>query len=98
MAQINNFPGGFAAGITIRGMPLAVSHPGKVFWLSNATTLSDRQISGSDGNQGTFDAPFSTLDGALAKCVANRGDIIMVKPGHAETVSAAAGIVIDIAG
>lgn len=98
MPQINNFPGGFASGITIRGMPVAVTHPGKVFWVSNATTLSDRQIGGSDSNKGTFDAPFSTIAGALLQCVANRGDVIMLKPGHAETVSAAAGITLNVAG
>jgi hypothetical protein len=98
MPQINNFPGGFASGITIRGMPVAVTHPGKVFWVSNATTLSDRQIAGSDGNNGTFDRPFSTITGALAQCTASRGDIVFVKPGHAETVSAAAGIVLNKAG
>ena len=89
MPQINNFPGGFAAGLTIRGLPIAVTHPGKIFWVSNATTLSDRQIGGSDGNKGTFDAPMATIGGALAQCVANRGDVILVKPGHAETISAA---------
>lgn len=98
MPQVNNFPAGFAAGITIRGMPLAVSHPGKVFWLSNATTLSDRQIGGSDSNNGTFDKPFSTLMGAISACTAGRGDIIMVKPGHAESVTAAAGIILSKAG
>lgn len=98
MPQINNFPGGFAAGLTIRGMPVAVTHPGKVFWLSNASTLSDRQIGGSNSNKGTFDAPFSTLNGAVAACVASRGDIIMVKPGHTETVSSATTHVLDKAG
>lgn len=98
MPQINNFPGGFAAGITIRGMPVAVTHPGKVFWVSNSGVFSDRQIGTSDGNKGTYDASFSTITGALAQCTANRGDIIFVKPGHAETVSAAAGIVLNKAG
>ncbi len=98
MAGVNNYPGGFATGITIRGMPLAVLHPGKVFWVSNATTLSDRQINGSDNNKGTFDQPFATIAGALKQCVANRGDIIMVKPGHAETYSAAGGLVLNVAG
>jgi hypothetical protein len=79
-------------------MPVAVTHPGKVFWVSNASTLSDRQVGGSDGNAGTYDAPCSTITGALAKCTANRGDIIMVKPGHAETVTAAAGIILSKAG
>ena len=98
MPQINNFPGGFASGITIRGMPVAVTHPGKVFWVSNATTLSDRQIGGSNSNKGTFDQPFSSIGGALAQCVGDRGDIVFVKPGHAETISAAAGLVLNVAG
>lgn len=98
MPQINNFPGGFAAGITIRGMPVAVTHPGKVFWVSNATTLSDRQIGGSNSNNGTFDKPFATIAGALTNCVASRGDIVFVKPGHVETITAAAGIVLNKAG
>jgi hypothetical protein len=98
MAQISNYPGGFAAGLTIRGMPVAVTHPGKVFWVSNSGVLSDRQIGSSNANTGTFDAPFSTITGALSKCVDHRGDIIMVKPGHAETVSAAAGIILNKAG
>ncbi len=98
MAGVSNYPGGFAQGLTIRGLPLSVTHPGKVFWLSNSGVLSDRQIGSSNNNKGTFDQPFSTLTGALAQCVANRGDIIMVKPGHAETVAAAAGIVFNKAG
>lgn len=98
MPQIANYPGGFAAGITLRGMPVAVTHPGKVFWVSNSGVLSDRQIGSSNGNKGTFDAPFSTITGALAQCVAHRGDVVMVKPGHAETLAAAAGIVLSKAG
>ncbi len=88
MPQISNYPGGFAAGITIRGVPLVQSHPGKVFWVSNASTLSDRQIGGSNGNPGTFDKPFSTVAYAVTQCVAGRGDIVFVKPSHAETITA----------
>lgn len=99
MPQINNFPGGFAAGLTIRGLPIAVTHPGKVFWVGNATaSISDRQIGASNNNPGTFDRPMSTIAGALIQAVANRGDVIMVKPGHAETVAAAAGIALNKAG
>ena len=97
MPQINNYPGGFSAGVTIRGVPVVNTHPGKVFWVSNATTLSDRQIAGSNGNDGTFDRPFSTLDYAIGKCVANRGDIIFIKPGHSETLSATS-VAVDVAG
>lgn len=35
---------------------------------------------------------FTTLAAALASCVANRGDMILIAPGHTETVVAADGI------
>jgi hypothetical protein len=88
MPQINNFPGGFASGVTIRGVPVINTHPGKVFWVYNGTAISDRQIGGSNGNQGTFDRPFATVAYALTRCTAGRGDIVFVKPGHAETITA----------
>lgn len=93
----SSFPKGFD-GITIRGVPITQAHPGQVFWVSNASTILPGQRGGSDGNKGTFDSPFSTIDYAIGQCVAGRGDIIFVKPGHAETVSAAGGIAADIAG
>lgn len=85
-----NYPNGFANGITIRNMPLAATHPGKVVWVHSGT--------GSNGNKGTFDRPFSTIDYAVGMCTANKGDIIMVKPGHTETVTAAGGLDLDVAG
>lgn len=54
----SNFPAGFSQGVTIRGMPIAQTHPGKVFWVSNATTLLKGQRGGSNGNDGTFNSPF----------------------------------------
>jgi hypothetical protein len=44
------------------------------------------------------EAPFATIDYAVALCTANKNDIIYVMPGHAETVSAAADIALDVAG
>lgn len=93
----SNYPKGFSA-VTVRGVPLAQAHPGKVFWVSNASTLLTGQKAGSDGNSGTFDAPFSTLDYAIGRCTANRGDIIFVKPGHAENFASATAIALDVAG
>lgn len=95
---MTRFPNGFANGIELRGMPLAVTHPGKVFWVYNGTALLPGQRSGSNGNKGTFNEPFATVDYAVSQCTASRGDIVFVKPGHAETISAAAGFAIDIAG
>lgn len=46
------------------------------------------------------DSPFSSIEACLNASVltANNGDVIIVMPGHAETVSAAAGLDIDSAG
>lgn len=95
----SNFANGFAAGITIRGIPLTQTHPGQTFWVSNAAASTLRgQRNGSDGNRGTFDSPFATVDYAIGQCSAGRGDIIFVKPGHAESVSSAGAIAADVAG
>jgi len=95
---MSNFPNGFSSGVMIRGVPLTLAHPGSVFWVGNSTVLPDRGIGGSNGNDGSYLAPFATIDYAVGRCKAGRGDIIMVKPGHIETVAAAAGLAVDVAG
>lgn len=92
----SNYPGGFGNGITIRDVPIIQSHPGKVFWVSNTSTLLQGQRGGSDGNKGNFDSPFATLSYAISQCTANRGDIIFIKPGHAETISTATALQLNI--
>jgi hypothetical protein len=95
----SNYPNGFPNGVTIRGLPILQTHPGKVFWVSNVTTgLLSGQRGGSDGNKGTFNDPFSTLSGAISQCTASRGDIILIKPGHAETISSATALAFSKAG
>lgn len=98
MASVSQYPGGFANGITIRGVPLSILHPGKVFWVNNSSVLPQGGIGGSNGNDGTYLRPFSTIDYAVGMCTANRGDVIVVMPGHVEAVSAAASLVMDVAG
>lgn len=94
----SNYPNGFADGITIRGMPLQVAHPGEIFFVNNSTVLAKGGIAGSNGNDGTYHRPFSSIDYAVGHCTASRGDIIFVMPGHVETVTAAAGLALDVAG
>jgi len=53
---------------------------------------------GGDGYDGTKDEPFATLDYAVGKCTANNGDVIYVKPGHAENLGADSAVDIDVAG
>lgn len=98
MASVSQYPGGFANGITIRGVPLQILHPGKVFWVNNSSVLAPGGIGGSDVNDGSYLRPFRTLDYAIGRCTANRGDVVVMMPGHVEAVTAAAGIVFDVAG
>lgn len=95
---VSNYPNGFTDGVTIREVPITIAHPGKVFWVNNSSVLAPGAVGGSDGNNGTYLRPFSTVDYAIGKCTANRGDIIMVMPGHAETLATASAITSDIAG
>lgn len=87
-----NFPQGFVNGLMLRGVPILQSNPGNVYWLSNSPVLSTGEAAGSDTNRGTFYRPFSTLAGALAQVLGGNGDIILVKPGHMETISSATAL------
>ena len=89
--KMSHYPGGFNHGITIRGIPIHSTNPGEVFWV-------DENASHVSNTKGSFKNPCSSIDNAMSLCVAGRGDIIMVKPGHVENISAAAGLVCDVAG
>lgn len=97
MPAYSNYPGGFANGVTIRGMPIVQAHPGEVFFVNNSTVLAKGGIGGSNGNPGTYQKPFATIDYAVGQCTAGRGDIIFVMPGHAETVTSTS-LSLDVAG
>jgi len=86
---ISNYPKGFANGINLRGLPILNTYPGNVFWVGT---------SGSNGNKGTFDRPFETIDYAIGRCTANRGDVIFIKANYSEEITTAAAITADIAG
>ena len=67
------------------------------------TTGSRFFVSSGTGTDGAGygrnpDAPVATIDYAVGLCTANKNDVILVMPGHAETVSAAAGLDLDVAG
>lgn len=88
---VTNFP----SGISSYGVPVVGGGPsvpvttGKYFFVDSTT--------GSNGNSGSDkDHAFSTITYALTKCTASKGDVIVVMPGYAETVTAA--IAINVAG
>ena len=75
------------------GMPAIVDvskFSGNIFYVDSAV--------GTDGaGYGSHpDKPVATIDYAIGLCTANQGDVILVLPGHAETLTAA--ITCDIAG
>lgn len=96
--QMSNFPYGFNNGALVRGIPIQPSTPGKVLWVYNGTQLAPQGRAGSDGNSGSFDSPKATIAGALLQCAAGRGDVVYVKGGHAETLTAAAALALNVAG
>ena len=54
---------------------------------------------GAATNSGKYpDQALTTIEAAVNKCTANRGDVIYVLPGHTENISAATSLVCDKAG
>lgn len=62
---------------------------GEVFFVHSGTGTD------SAGGGKNSDAPLATLDYAIGLCTANKGDRIILMPGHAETTTA---IALDVAG
>lgn len=89
---LTNFPNGVSSfGIPVLPPVGSEVATGSVFFVHSGT--------GSNGNKGTSkDKPFATVDYAVGKCTASKGDIIYVMPGHAENLAAANAIDIDVAG
>lgn len=89
--SLTDFPNGITSfGVPVLGGGGIPATTGKIFWVDSGT--------GSDDDDGKKETPFAKIDYAIGKCTANNGDIILVYPGHVETVIKAAGLVFDIAG
>jgi len=82
------------------GLKAEFSVRGRLFFVGNSTTVSYQGVVGADNaNVGLSELqPFSTLDYAIGRTTAGRGDAIFILPGHAETILVAAGIALDMAG
>lgn len=79
------------AGVPTLGMGAGIpTTTGNVYFVSSLT--------GSDGGAGSATSPFATLKVAYAKCIANNGDTVVAMPGHAETISAAGALSLNIVG
>ena len=94
-------PTNFPNGLQNRGVPIegysGIGSPmltmGDTYHVDSGATTADNDNAGTNPKQ-----PLATIDGAVNKCTANNGDVILVHPGHTETFSAAAGITFDVAG
>jgi hypothetical protein len=67
---------------------------GNIFFVDSGATYAADEL----GKGQNPDYPFATIDYAVGQCTANNGDRIYVMPGHAETVTAAGGLDLDVAG
>jgi hypothetical protein len=81
-------------GVSSFGIPVLPGIPGvftgAVFFVCS--------VNGSNNNTGKSKAqPLATVDYAIGLCTADAGDLIIVMPGHAETVTATS-IALDVAG
>ncbi len=86
----------FPFGLSSFGVPVIGSGQIPV---TSGTYIFVSSVTGSNSNDGkSLDAPVATIDYAIGLCTANKGDVIIVLPGHTETISAAGGITADIAG
>jgi len=101
----NKLQDGFVNGITVRGIPLAQAYPGKVWWVNGSSVIPKDGIGGGDdagtatrSGTGSYKRPFATIDYAIGKVTADRGDIIAVMPGYTQNLTATADIALDVAG
>jgi hypothetical protein len=90
-SYLTNFPMGMSTDIGIRNLPAIVTNAGRNIWIDSngpGATLT----SGNLGKRGTFQRPYATVASFLSATGAvQNNDTIWVKPGHVETISAAAG-------
>jgi len=92
MTKLTAYPNGVSSfGLPVlpgNGIPTTT---GDVYFVHSST--------GSNGYDGKEPSrPKATIDQAVNLCTASQGDVIIVMPGHAETISAATSLVLDVAG
>lgn len=81
-------------GLLFDGRPIGGSMPTSIG--HGNTWYVDSTVAGSDGTSPA--TALATINAAVAKCTANQGDVIVVCPKHAETITAAGGVTVSVAG
>jgi hypothetical protein len=92
---LTSFPEGVSSfGVPVMGGGSSIpATTGTYFFVSSTASNSSNSNDGRSPSQ-----PLATIDAAINLCTANKGDVIVVMPGHVENVTAATTIVPDIAG
>jgi len=101
MSQILKADEGPENGVLIRGVPIAVVHPGKFYYVGNSVggTFVDGEVVASDkSGSGSFLAPYATISYAISQCIPGRGDQILVRPGYTLTLNDAVTLQLNVAG
>lgn len=90
---LTNFPNGITSfGVPVMGGGVQIpTTTGSYFYVDSGTGSS-----GYDGKSPT--TALATVDQAINKCTADKGDVIIVGANHAETIDAAGDIALDVAG
>lgn len=82
----------------LRGNTIGVANLTGVPVMTTGSTFYVDSVTGSDNDSGKTPAQAkATIDAAIGLCTANKGDVIYILPGHAETVTATS-IAYDVAG
>jgi len=90
-----NFPSGFPSGYSVQGFPSVGASPVN----TTGTIIYVDSSNGANGNNGLdVNNAKATIDNAIGATTANKGDVILVMPNHAENISSATSLVADVAG
>ena len=95
---VSNYGHGFLNGVTIKDVPIQQLFPGRVIHVNGSSVRGVDAALGDVSGNGKYNRPYATIMQAVAGGVASRGDIIVVSPGHTETISASATFTFSKAG
>ena len=82
----------------IAGSIAPLTTTGRIFYVDSTHSNASDKTYTTGGYGLNPNYPFATLDFAIGQCTANKGDIIILAPGHAESIATAGGVTCDVAG
>lgn len=89
----------YQSGVMSRGVPAEAGRFGLFSPSGNIYFVRSTHANASNSNTGRKpNAPLATIAYAISLCTANQGDVIVVGPGHVETVTGAGTVTVNKAG